>query len=141
MKPQDQQEHGKWEVKPYPKSDNYYITDGIVELEIQKGIIHAYRIAKDLNDLSRLRTENEELRRGREWIPVSERLPGEWEKVFVFITAHEAQFVDIGTCNGKELVPSSKETYIWEPSHWMPFKYPEPPSAPQANKSGKESEV
>lgn len=61
----------------------------------------------------------------QEWIPVEERLPGQYYKdVLVYDKRDGVQFIAVLTHKGEWLIPHY-EGYIFNITHWMPL--PEPP--------------
>lgn len=79
---------------------------------------------KFLCNISAIETENENLKRERRWIPVTERLPEPFETVLVCYQ-REGRY---GTSCGHYYL--DRGTTIWKasgiiPTHWMPL--PEPP--------------
>ena len=84
---------------------------------------------KYLANIGALETENQHLKREREWIPVTERLPEENGNYLVAVKCPRGKWVEICACDGRDWV--SVDEYAeyatkWV-THWMPL--PTPPTA------------
>ena len=69
-----------------------------------------------------LETRIAELEQAQRWIPVSERLPEEYEEVLVIFTGFN---FDGGLWKKMRVCSIEDWEYIGNPTHWMPL--PEPP--------------
>lgn len=111
-----------------PEQSEQLGTDELVSCDIDRvGIAAADRIANDQTHIAALQKEIEQLRSGRRWIPVTERLP-EIEsfgtsKVLLGIVENETGFPPSNPCfcvylgNGKWSISGRFATI----THWLPL--------------------